>query len=124
MKTLLKIEELGIFLLSIFLFTRLDLAWWWFPLLLFAPDIGMIGYIINPKVGAFTYNLIHHRFVASLVALYALALGGVYWQLAAIILFAHSSLDRVLGYGLKYEDSFGNTHLGRIGKEKYVRGFL
>lgn len=71
MKTLLKIEELGIFLLSIFLFTRLDLAWWWFPLLLFAPDIGMIGYIINPKVGAFTYNLIHHRFVASLAALYA-----------------------------------------------------
>jgi len=118
MKTSLKIEELGIFLLSLFLFTRLDLAWWWFPMLLFTPDIGMIGYAINPKVGAITYNLIHHRFVAAVVALYGLTLGGVYWQLAAIILFAHSSLDRALGYGLKYEDSFGNTHLGRIGKEE------
>lgn len=118
MKTSLKIEELGIFLLSLFLFTRLELAWWWFPLLLFVPDIGMIGYAVNPKVGAITYNLFHHRFVATLVALYGLTLGDVYWQLAAIILFAHSSLDRVLGYGLKYDDSFGNTHLGRIGKEK------
>lgn len=117
MKTSLKIEELGIFLLSLFLFTRLELAWWWFPLLLFVPDIGMIGYAVNPKVGAITYNLFHHRFVATLVALYGLTLGGVYWQLSAIILFAHSSLDRVLGYGLKYDDSFGNTHLGRIGKE-------
>ena len=72
---------------------------------------------INPKVGAITYNLIHHRFLAAVVAIYGLTLGGVYWQLAAIILFAHSSLDRVLGYGLKYDGSFGNTHLGRIGKE-------
>jgi hypothetical protein len=31
-------------------------------------------------------------------------------------LFCHSSLDRVLGYGLKYPDAFQNTHLGRIGK--------
>jgi len=118
MKTSLKIEELGIFLLSLFFFTRLELAWWWFPLLLFLPDIGMIGYAISPKAGAITYNLVHHRFVAVLVALYGLTLGGVYWQLAAIILFAHSSLDRVLGYGLKYDDSFGNTHLGSIGKKE------
>ena len=29
-------------------------------------------------------------------------------------LFAHSSFDRVMGYGLKHEDAFQNTHLGRI----------
>ena len=28
----------------------------------------------------------------------------------------HSSFDRVLGYGLKHEDAFQNTHLGRIGR--------
>jgi hypothetical protein len=38
-------------------------------------------------------------------------------QLIGVILLGHSSLDRALGYGLKYEDSFQNTHLGRIGKE-------
>ncbi|MBV6397568.1 MAG: hypothetical protein HFACDABA_03182 [Anaerolineales bacterium] len=31
-------------------------------------------------------------------------------------LFGHSSFDRVLGYGLKHEDAFQNTHLGRIGR--------
>lgn len=112
----LKIEEAAIFLLSIFLFSKLNFAWWWFPALLLLPDIGMIGYIINPKTGAFTYNLLHHRFVASLVAFYALTYGNEYCKLAAIILFAHISLDRVLGYGLKYNDSFSNTHLGVIGK--------
>ncbi|MFN8388163.1 MAG: DUF4260 family protein [Anaerolineales bacterium] len=28
----------------------------------------------------------------------------------------HSSFDRVLGYGLKHEEAFQNTHLGRIGR--------
>lgn len=31
-------------------------------------------------------------------------------------LLGHSSFDRVLGYGLKHEDAFQNTHLGRIGR--------
>ncbi|TAG51385.1 MAG: DUF4260 family protein, partial [Runella slithyformis] len=29
-----------------------------------------------------------------------------------IILFAHSAMDRIAGYGLKYEDAFKHTHLG------------
>lgn len=80
MSILLKLEEVGIFLLCIFFFSKLNFAWWWFPALLLLPDIGMIGYIINPKIGAFTYNLLHHRFVASLVAFYALTYGNEYWK--------------------------------------------
>jgi hypothetical protein len=37
-------------------------------------------------------------------------------QLTGLILFGHSSMDRVLGYGMKYSDSFQHTHLGMIGK--------
>jgi hypothetical protein len=37
-------------------------------------------------------------------------------QLAGLILFGHSSMDRILGYGLKYSDSFQHTHLGMIGR--------
>lgn len=120
MKVLLKLEEVAIFLLCLFLFGKMNFVWWWFPALLFLPDIGMIGYIINPKIGAFTYNLLHFRFVASLVAIGSLITGNQYWQLSAIILFAHISLDRVLGYGLKYNNSFSNTHLGVIGKKETV----
>ncbi|WP_192347662.1 DUF4260 domain-containing protein [Algoriphagus sp. Y33] len=117
MKSLLKLEEIALFLFCIFLFNNLNFSWWWFPALLLLPDIGMMGYLINPKVGAFTYNLLHHRFVAALVACYALTYDDDYWKLAAIILFAHISFDRALGYGLKYYDSFSNTHLGIIGKK-------
>ena len=120
MKVLLKLEEVGMFLLCIFLFAQLNFAWWWFPALLFLPDIGMIGYIINPKIGAMTYNFLHFRFIASLVAICSVVFGNEYLQLSAIILFAHISLDRALGYGLKYSDSFANTHLGPVGKKETV----
>jgi hypothetical protein len=32
-------------------------------------------------------------------------------QLAGLIMIAHISMDRALGFGLKYPDDFGHTHL-------------
>jgi hypothetical protein len=75
----------------------------------------MIGYLLNPRLGAWTYNLIHHKGLA--VAIYIL--GSVFYvpwlMFAGTLLLGHSSLDRVFGYGLKYEDTFQNTHLGKVG---------
>ena len=34
----------------------------------------------------------------------------------ALIWINHIGVDRLLGYGLKYSDGFGWTHLGRLGK--------
>ena len=59
MKTSLKLEELAMLLLGIYLFSQLHLSWWWFIGLFFAPDIGMLGYLVNPKVGAWCYNMFH-----------------------------------------------------------------
>ncbi len=117
MNTLIKLEELAQFVLSIFLFTRLDYAWWVYPALIFLPDLSMIGYLANPKTGAWLYNFAHHKLVAIsiLVAGFLLSEPGV--TLAGVILFGHSSMDRILGYGLKYNDNFKNTHLGWIGKK-------
>ena len=116
MKNLIKIEELFFLGLALFLFSLLDYGWGWFALLFFAPDVSMLGYLVNPRIGAWTYNFIHHKGLA--VALYVLGyLLTVPWLMfAATILLGHSSLDRVLGYGLKHEDAFQNTHLGRIGR--------
>lgn len=111
MDTLLKLEEVGQFLLSIFLFMQLDYAWWIFPACLLLPDISMLGYAVNPSVGAITYNLFHHKLTASVV----LAIGFMFHipvlSLAGIILFGHSAMDRIFGYGLKYSDDFKHTHL-------------
>lgn len=114
MKTLIKLEELALFIFSIYLFSTLGFAWWWFLVLILTPDIGMIGYVANTKVGAFTYNLFHHRGIAIIVILAGVYLQNEVIQLAGIILFGHASMDRIFGYGLKFSDSFKNTHLGRL----------
>lgn len=116
MKTTLKIEELAQFIFGIVLFSLLEYSWWWFPVLILTPDIGAIGYLINTKVGAFTYNLFHNKAVAIGIGLYGFYFDKTLLILIAVILFSHASMDRIFGYGLKYPDSFKNTHLGIIGK--------
>jgi hypothetical protein len=117
MKTLVRLEELGLFLFSIYLFALLPFPWWIFPLLLFVPDLAMLGYLAGPRVGALVYNFVHHRALALFYYVAGVLLGIPGLALAGVIIFAHSSLDRVLGYGLKFADSFNNTHLGTIGNK-------
>lgn len=114
MKILLKSEELIQFLGAIYLFSRLQFAWWWFPALILLPDISMIGYLINPAVGAVLYNVFHHKGLGIVIGLLGLMTGNQNLMLAGIILFAHSSMDRMMGYGLKYPDSFKHTSLGML----------
>ncbi|WP_317128001.1 DUF4260 domain-containing protein [Gelidibacter gilvus] len=79
--------------------------------LILTPDIGMFGYLINSKFGALIYNIFHHKGLAILVYLAGIYFANDIVQLAGIILFSHASLDRVFGYGLKYETSFNDSHL-------------
>lgn len=118
MKTILKLEEVGMMAIAIYLLSyfNLGLPIWLWALLFFAPDISMLGYLVNTKTGAITYNLFHHKGIAI-----TLAIAGYNFQYdiltaIGILLFAHGSFDRIWGYGLKFTDSFSNTHLGRIGK--------
>ncbi len=116
MNTMLKLEEVAQFALSIVLFSQLPFAWWWFPVLILAPDVSMIGYLANAKAGAYVYNLAHHKGIAIMVGVIGLLTAQSSLILAGVILFGHASMDRMLGYGLKYPDSFKHTHLGMIGK--------
>ena len=115
MKTVLKTEELFMLLLGIYWFTLLDYEWWWFLVLILTPDIGMLGYLINNKVGAISYNIFHHKAIAIAMYLVGIYTQNQLFQLVGVILFSHSSMDRIFGYGLKYNTSFHNTHLGKIG---------
>ena len=120
MKTILKLEEaamtaIGIYLLSIY---NLNLPVWVWIILFFAPDIGMLGYLINTRVGTFVYNVFHHKGIAIALAATGYYVGNDVLTAVGILLFAHSSFDRIMGYGLKYEDSFKNTHLGSLEKNK------
>src|SRR4051812_24843697 len=102
MKNLLKVEEACMVLLSIYLYTLLPYAWWLYVVLFLAPDISMLGYLINTMVGAFTYNFFHHKGVAILCYLLGIYIHFEPLQFLGLLLFGHSSFDRIMGYGLKY----------------------
>ena len=116
MHNLIKLEELFLFFLSIFLFSELGTPWWWYLVLFLAPDLGILGYLAGPRVGAFSYNFLHHKAISVAAFVLGAYLVSLPLQLAGVIMLGHSGFDRVVGYGLKYPDSFRHTHLGYIGK--------
>lgn len=118
MKKLICIEEIAFTLASIYLISALNFpfSWWMYILLFFAPDISILGYAAGNVAGATVYNLFHHRGIAIVLALCGVWLHNDYVIFSGLILLAHSSFDRILGYGLKHFDGFKYTHLGKIGK--------
>jgi len=117
MKTILNLEDLGKLIGAYVLTFYLGFSWWVFFAWLLAPDVSMIGYLINTRVGAWLYNIVHHQGLAVAVGLVGLAMGDPNMEFAGLLLFGHSAMDRIFGYGLKYEDDFKNTHLGWIGRK-------
>jgi hypothetical protein len=116
MNTIIKLEETALFVLGIYLFSLLNFEWWWFPVLILVPDLSMIGYLFGNKSGAFLYNIFHHKGIAILLYILGCYSKLEILQLTGIILFSHSAMDRIFGYGLKYDKGFKYTHLGEIGK--------
>lgn len=113
-RMLLHLEGLIAFVGAIALYVRESGSLWLFLLLLLVPDVGMIGYLKHPKMGALTYNLVHtYALPASMVALSFLLESELALHIA-LIWYAHIGMDRMLGYGLKYPTQFQDTHLNRV----------
>jgi hypothetical protein len=118
MKKLLQIEEAALLIVSIYALYFLKVEWWYYLLLVLAPDISMLGYFTGDKAGAIVYNIFHHKGVATLMFLFGIVFQLWLLQVIGILLFGHSSMDRMFGYGLKYFAGFKHTHLGKIGSDK------
>lgn len=113
---ILRLEGLVLLVAGLALyFAGLDQPWWLVPVLLFVPDLFMAGYAASHRVGALVYDLGHSYPAPALLGAAALMTGSPLWQGVALVWFAHIGMDRALGYGLKYETHFKDTHLGRIG---------
>ena len=117
MKNIIKLEEAAMFGLSIYMLNSLQAEWWWYLILIIGPDISMLGYAAGNKIGAVSYNLFHHKGVAIAVFVAGLLLPHLLLQITGIVLFGHSSMDRMFGYGLKTAEGFKYTHLGITGKK-------
>ena len=118
MKLILQWDELALFVLSAYTLYDMHVQWWVYLLLFLGPDISMLGYAAGNRAGAISYNLFHHKGIA-VVFFIAGWLSGIWvLQVIGIVLFGHSCMDRIFGYGLKYFRGFKFTHLGLIGKQE------
>ena len=118
MKNVLRIEEALMLALAVHLNASLPYPAWLFWALFLAPDVAFLGYAVNSRVGAICYNVLHHKGVGIALYIAGFLLESPELQLPGLLIFGHSSFDRMLGYGLKFFDSFHNTHLGPIGKAR------
>jgi hypothetical protein len=92
------------------------LPWWAALVVFFAPDLSFFAYGAGTRIGAWVYNLAHvYALGAGLMALGG-AVGMPLLTTLGALWLAHSGFDRMLGYGLKAQTSFKDTHLGRLGK--------
>jgi hypothetical protein len=97
-------------------YSALGGRWGLFALLFLLPDLSMVGYLAGRRVGAASYNAAHSYFGPALLAALGAVLHAHGALLIACIWAAHVGFDRLLGYGLKYATSFGDTHLGQRGR--------
>ena len=117
-RTWLRLEGLAAFGIGLALFGASGGNWLFLIPLLLLPDISAIGYLAGPRIGTFTYNLVHNWVPGFVTLGIGIWLASPEITVAAAILIAHVGMDRAVGYGLKLPSSFHDTHLGRMGRTR------
>jgi len=111
---LLRVEGAGMFVCSVFLLHLLGANWVVFFAIVLWPDLFMLGYLANAKLGARLYNLVHTDILPLALATASLGLRQSGLTAFALIWLAHIGGDRAIGAGLKYPTFFKDTHLQRV----------
>lgn len=111
----LRLEGGAIFLACVIAYSFADYSWILFAALILAPDLSLLGYLAGPRPGSYVYNAAHSYVGPALLAVAMIGTGGT--LAIPMIWAAHSGIDRLLGYGLKYPSAFRDTHLGSIGRK-------
>lgn len=114
MKLALHAEGLALLVAAVVAYYLMGGRWWLFALLLFVPDVFMLGYLVDKRVGALVYNAGHTVTVPLVLIGLSLVFGWTLGSAIGVIWLAHIGLDRTMGYGLKYATGFKDTHLQRV----------
>jgi len=110
----LHLEGAVVLIVSLLSYHRIQGSWLLFAVLFLVPDISMLGYLSNVRIGAMTYNAAHCYAVPLFLAAYSVLTNHTTVLALATIWLAHIGFDRMLGYGLKYPTSFRDTHLNPL----------
>ena len=110
----LRVEGVAVLAAALVLYFDLGYEWWLLVLLLLAPDLSALGFLVGQRVGTAAYDIGHPEALPL-----ALAVGGYLGDSdvavkLGLIWLAHIGMDRAVGYGLKYPTSFKDTHLQRV----------
>lgn len=111
---LLRLEGLILFVGAVAAYALLRGSLLLFVVLILAPDLAMLGYLVNVRVGAAVYNLFHIYLLPGLLFALGYALSAPLAMQIALIWLAHIGMDRTVGYGLKYPTEFKDTHMQHI----------
>lgn len=111
--TLLRLEGAAALAGASVAYSALGGGWAKFALLFLLPDLSMLGYLAGRRVGAACYNSAHSYLGPAVLAATGWTSSTHALLIAASIWAAHIGFDRLLGYGLKYGTSFGDTHLSQ-----------
>ncbi len=98
--------------LSLAAFHFLQGSWILFAFCILIPDLGILGYAINSKVGGISYNLLHSEVGPLILGVVGYFTGQQLLIKLALVWFCHINFDRMLGIGLKTKEKFDETHLG------------
>ena len=96
------------------LYREVGASWGLFAALFLAPDLLMAGYFFGKKFGAHLYNAGHTYAAPFLLWLVGYCTHQPSLFPLCLIWAAHIGFDRRLGYGLKYDTGFKDTHLSRV----------
>lgn len=114
MPAILRSEGAAIAGLCTLSYHQLEGGWWLYFLAFLMPDLFMVGYVAGGRIGAQCYNIGHSYLTPLLLAAVGGWTGSSLAVQLALIWGAHIGLDRAIGYGLKYNGHFKDTHLGRV----------
>ena len=112
----LRVEAVAFLLLVGLAYHQSGFSWVLFGVLFLAPDVSMVGYLLDNRRGALIYNIVHNYAAPVAVGMLGHLIRNETLVAVGLIWAAHISMDRAVGYGLKLPSDFRDTHLGRIGK--------
>jgi len=113
-RVFLHLEGVAVLISALILYANQQFNWWVFTLFLLTPDLPMLLYPLNPRLGSIAYNLVHTIIFPLTLAIFSVFNDSNLGLQIALIWIAHIGMDRAFGYGFKYAGEFKQTHFSRI----------
>lgn len=116
----IRLENFCIAIVGLLIYAHFALDWLTFFYFILLPDLSIIAYVINNRIGALSYNLSHNYIIPSLLLiLYVISNQPILLSIG-LIWMIHIAFDRAMGFGLKYSHHFKATHLNLTPSDKTI----